>query len=59
MSAESKLSVAELSEAAISHPYERKAIVLLYQAGWTSGELAMCFQISESSVARLIETEVA
>jgi len=54
----SELSAAELSECAISHPYERRAVVLLHQAGWTSGELAMCFGISESSVARLIETEV-
>lgn len=55
----SELSYAELSEAAVSHPYERRAIVLLHQAGWSSGELSMCFEISESSVARLIETEVA
>jgi DNA-directed RNA polymerase specialized sigma24 family protein len=42
---------------AIQDPREREALALLAQAGWTHGELAMTFQLSESSVRRLLEAE--
>jgi hypothetical protein len=50
-------SAGERSECAISHPYEREAMALLYQAGWSRGELAMTFQVGEGAVARLLVAE--
>ena len=50
-------SIGERSACAISHPYEREAIALLSQAGWTHSEIAMTFLISESAVVRLLEAE--
>ena len=50
-------SPGERSKCAISHPYEREAVALLYQSGWTLGELAMTFQLSESGVRRVLTAE--
>ena len=50
-------TIGERSKCAISHPYEREAIVLLSQAGWTHSEIAMTFQIGEGAVVRLLEAE--
>ena len=43
--------------AAIAHPYERQALVLLDRAGWDVGELAMTFQVSEATVRRVLDAE--
>jgi len=50
-------TVAERAECAIAHPYEREAVALLYQAGWSLGELSMTFQVSEASIRRLLVAE--
>jgi len=50
-------SVGEQSTCAISQPYEREAVALLYQAGWTVGELSMTFQASDSTISRLLVAE--
>jgi len=42
---------------AIQDPREREAIALLSAAGWSHGELAMTFQLSESALRRLLEAE--
>jgi hypothetical protein len=50
-------SPAEQSQCAISHPYEREAVALLWQAGWTRGELRMTFQVSDGAIDRLLAAE--
>lgn len=50
---------AEQSRAGIDHPYEREAIRLLHAAGWSSGELVMCFQVGEGAIARIVNEEEA
>jgi len=50
-------SIGERSKCGITHPYEREAIVLLSQAGWTHSELAMTFLIGEGAIVRLLEAE--
>ena len=50
-------SLAERSKCAISHPYEREAVALLFQAGWSRGELAMTFQTSDETIRRLLAAE--
>lgn len=54
-------TAAQRSECAVAHPYERRAVVLLAQAGWSQSELAMVFETSKSSIQRLLvsETEVS
>jgi len=50
-------SAGERSKCAISHPYEREAMALLFAAGWSRAELAMTFQVGESAVERLLVAE--
>lgn len=45
------------NRAAVSHPYEREAVALLYQAGWSVGELKMTFQCSAGAIRRLLADE--
>jgi DNA-directed RNA polymerase specialized sigma24 family protein len=42
------------NRAAISDPLEREAVGLLFQSGWSTGELAMTFQCSESAIHRVL-----
>jgi hypothetical protein len=41
----------------VSHPYEREAVVLLYQAGWSVGELKMTFQCGDGAIRRVLAAE--
>jgi len=42
---------------AVKHPLEREAAAMLYQAGWSVGELSMTFQCSDNAVRRLLADE--
>lgn len=42
---------------AIQDPLERQAIELLDRAGWTHGELAMCFEIGQQALTDLLDEE--
>ena len=51
------LSLPERMRAAVSHPYEREAVALLYRAGWSVRELQMCFECSDSTIYRVLKSE--
>lgn len=51
-------SMAIRSEAAVSHPREREALVLLATAGWSTAELAMTFQCDEKAVRRVVKQRI-
>jgi DNA-directed RNA polymerase specialized sigma24 family protein len=47
-------SLAERDRCAVAHPNEREAVRLLADAGWTHRELAMVFDCSDSTIARIL-----
>ncbi len=44
-------SLPQQSLQSLADPRERVALALLYEVGWSYGELAMTFQVSESSIS--------
>ena len=50
-------SLGDQQHAAISHPYEREAVALLYRAGWSISELSMVFETGDGAVRRLLAAE--
>lgn len=46
---------AERAKKAIPHPWEREALWLLWRAGWDVSELSMVFEVSASTVRRILE----
>lgn len=41
----------------VAHPYEREAVGLLYQAGWSLGELSMVFEVGKDGIRRILDEQ--